>query len=273
MGDAVSEPARRPIRCVLFCGSYLEPGAVNFVVAVQEHPEIQLIGGFCQGEGSGSRHRLANLWRRRRWMALPILLVDLSSSIARFLRHPRATVAQWRIASRVLGKLTTVPDVHDPDVLAKLRDLEPDLGLIYGAPILKPELFEIPTLGTLGIHHGRVPEYRGKKTTFWEMYNGERVAGVTIQRVNRGIDTGDVVERGEVLIGHKSYSTVQREVEQLGLELYIKAILDIKEGRSRFQAQDPASFRGRKYRQPTATDILRFWNRRIFLRGTDGDRA
>ena len=69
---------------------------------------------------------------------------------------------------------------------------------VCGAPILKPELFEIPAFGTLGIHHGRLPEYRGKKTTFWAIYNGDSTAGVTIQRINAGLDTGEIVCTGEV---------------------------------------------------------------------------
>jgi methionyl-tRNA formyltransferase len=103
---------------------------------------------------------------------------------------------------------------------------------------LRAELFEIPALGTLGIHHGRVPQYRGKKTTFWEIYNGERTAGVTIQRVNRGIDTGDIVRMGEVPIGRKGYGRVWREVEALGADLYLQAVLDFKRGEARPVAQD-----------------------------------
>jgi hypothetical protein len=102
-----------------------------------------------------------------------------------------------RRLGRAMRKVQTVPDIHAPDVLARVRALAPDIGVIYGAPVLRPELFEIPRLGTLGIHHGRVPDYRGKKTTFWEIYNGERVAGVTIQRVNKGIDTGEIVGAGK----------------------------------------------------------------------------
>ena len=117
---------------------------------------------------------------------------------AEFLRAPRATLAARRDARPALARFETVRDVHAPAVIERLRALAPDLGVIYGGPLLKPELFEIPRLGTLGIHHGRAPKYRGKKTTFWEVFNGEPTAGVTIQRLNRGIDTGDIVRIVEV---------------------------------------------------------------------------
>jgi methionyl-tRNA formyltransferase len=146
-------------------------------------------------------------------------------------------------------------------VLDQVHALEPDLGLIYGSPILKPELFKIPNLGTLGIHHGKVPEYRGNKTTFWAMYNGEPVAGVTIQKVNQGLDTGSIVKTGEVKADRRPYQAVFRDLEALGLDLYIQAILEVKHGVAEFKPQ--SGVKGKLYRNPKLGDFLRFWSRQI----------
>ncbi len=146
-------------------------------------------------------------------------------------------------------------------MLEQVCALEPDLGLIYGSPILKPELFEIPRLGTLGIHHGKVPEYRGNKTTFWAMYNGEPVAGVTIQRVNKGLDTGSIVKTGEVKAYRRAYQVVFRELEVLGIELYIQAILEVKYGVADFKPQ--TGVKGKLYRNPKLGDFIRFWGKQI----------
>jgi hypothetical protein len=162
-----------------------------------------------------------------------------------------------------------VPDIHDEVVLAQVRALAPDLGLIYGSPILKPALFEIPAYGTLGIHHGQVPQYRGKKTTFWAMYHGEPVAGVTIQKVTAGLDTGQIVRSGEVPIGRRSYGAVWRDVLALGLDLYIEAILQVREGTAVYRPQTGP--KGKLYRDPKPADILRFWLASRFELGTLGD--
>jgi methionyl-tRNA formyltransferase len=209
------------------------------------------------------RHRLANLWARRGALAIVVVALERCAAAMRWLRGPRAALQLRREAKRGLAKVEYVPDIHAPEVLDRLRRLAPDLGLVYGAPILRPELFQIPRFGTLGIHHGRVPEYRGKKTTFWEMYHDEPVAGVTIQRINPGIDTGDIAYIGTVPIGNKGYSKVERETELLGYELFIRAILDVKRGVARYEPQHPASFRRAKFRQPTAADVFRFTMRRI----------
>jgi methionyl-tRNA formyltransferase len=154
-------------------------------------------------------------------------------------------------------RIRIVPNIHAAEVLALVRALQPDLGLIYGSPILKPDLFEIPRCGTLGIHHGKVPEYRGKKTTFWAMYNGEPTAGVTIQKVNAGLDTGQIVKQGEVTIGRRSLGRVWDELETLGLDLYLEAILDLKHGRMTLQQQ--TGQKGPLYRDPKPRDLLAFW--------------
>jgi len=190
------------------------------------------------------------------------MMANALGACARFLRHPRVTLSWRRRTARALQKFVAVPDVHAPEVLARVRAAAPDLGVIYGSPILRPELFEIPAFGTLGIHHGRVPQYRGKKTTFWEIYHGERVAGVTIQRVERGIDTGAVVRAGEVEIGRKGYGRVWDEVQALGCQLYLQAILDYKHGRANAVPQDPAAQRGPLFRQPAAKDLARYWRQR-----------
>jgi folate-dependent phosphoribosylglycinamide formyltransferase PurN len=258
----MNAPLDRPIRIVFFGGRYLQPVEARFAATLDEHPEIELVLGVCEGEGFGLGQRLRDLWRRRRWLAPAIVVADALAVCVRFVMHPSSTLSWRRRTSRTLRKFVSVTDVHAPDVLARVRAAAPDLGVIYGAPVLKPALFEIPMLGTLGIHHGRVPQYRGKKTTFWEIYHGERVAGVTIQRVERGIDTGAVVRAGEVEIDRKGYSRVWDEVQVLGCELYLQAILDYRHGRASPTPQDAAAPRAPLFRQPAAKDLIRYWRRR-----------
>jgi folate-dependent phosphoribosylglycinamide formyltransferase PurN len=256
----------RPIRVVMFGGTYLQPGAVEFAAMLEQHPDVDLLLVLCQGEGTGRRHRFRDLWRRRQWVALPLMSVQLATFVLRLMSDPRAVVDLRRQARAVRAKIVTVRDLHSVDVLDRLKSLKPDLGVIYGSPILRPELFQIPSFGTLGIHHGRVPDYRGKKTTFWEMYNGEDVAGVTIQRINPGVDTGDVAKAGVVQIGRKSYLRVEREVERLGFALYLEATLDVWRGTASYRPQISHAMPAKIYRQPAPADIARFWYRRILRR-------
>ncbi len=193
-------------------------------------------------------------------LSVPVLAVKGLRAAVRWMVHPIAEFRFRRQARRIWERIHVAPRIHAPEILERVKQLGPDLGLIYGGPILRPELFGIPAMGTLGIHHGTLPHYRGKKTTFWEMYNGEATAGVTIQRVNAGIDTGEVVLRGAVNIGRKRYGKIWHEVQRLGVDLYVEAILQIRLGTATFEAEEGP--KGCLYRDPSPAHILGLWFRR-----------
>ena len=252
----------RPIRVVMFgSGPELNQDAKQFLCRLEEHPETEFLGAFCQAQSQSLQAVFMDLWKRRSWLAFPLFVSWLISKAVRFLFYPHEEITLQRRLERIWDRIHFVTDIHARNVLEQVCALNPDLGLIYGSPILKPELFEIPRLGTLGIHHGKVPEYRGNKTTFWAMYNGERVAGVTIQKVNRGLDTGNIVKSGEVSTRDRSYQTVVRELELLGLDLYMQAILEVKHGTAEYKPQ--GGDKGKLYRNPKPGDFLKFWGRQI----------
>ncbi len=252
----------RPIKVVMFgSGPRLTPDAELFLYRLETHPQIDLLGAFCQATSQSFRAVVQDLWKRRGVLALPLLVAMVVDRIGRFFAAPRATRESQKLMGQLANRLQFVSDIHDPLVLERVRSLEPDLGLVYGSPILKPKLFEIPTLGTLGIHHGKLPQYRGNKTMFWAMYHGETTAGVTIQKINAGLDTGSIVKEGEALIGRRSQRKVWRDLEAIGLDLYIKAILEVRDGTAEFRPQTGP--KGKLYRNPKPADFLQFWFRQM----------
>lgn len=255
---AVKSKLDRPIRVVMFgSGPVLNPDATEFLCRLETHPDIELLGAFCQAEARSIWAVFKDLWQRRSLLAFPLFVAWVLGRLWRFVLHPHAVMEQRRQLELMELRIHFVPNVHASDVLDQVASLKPDLGLIYGSPILKPKLFEIPALGTLGIHHGKVPQYRGNKTTFWAVYNAEKVAGVTIQKINAGLDTGQIVKEGEVSIGHRSLGSVLYELEELGLDLYIQAIIEVKEGIATYRPQ--SGRKGRLYRNPKFNDLLGFW--------------
>jgi folate-dependent phosphoribosylglycinamide formyltransferase PurN len=257
-----SPPLNRPIRAVVFGGGpVLERGSQLFSQRLEAHSGIDLVAIVCQSDRQTVRAVVGDLWRRRGILVLPLLLLHFGRKMGRYLTHPRKELQLGRDMRALRERIHYVPDIHADSVLSMVRTTAPDLGLIYGSPILKPGLFSIPVFGTLGIHHGKVPEYRGKKTTFWAMYNGENSAGLTIQKVNEGLDTGEIIQEGSVNIGQKSYGRVWRELEELGLDLYLQAILELKAGTARFRPQ--TGKKGKLYRDPNPTDLMDFWWRSL----------
>lgn len=255
-------PLDRPIRVVMFgSGPILTHDARRFLCRLEAHPDIELLAAFCQAESQTFGAMVMDLWRRRGWLAAPLLVAWFFNAISRFVYNPRVEMALSRRMQALSTRIHFVSDIHSAQVRDHIRALTPDLGLVYGSPILKPCLFELPMYGSLGIHHGKVPRYRGNKTTFWAMYNGEKVAGVTIQKINAGLDTGSIVKDGEVAIGCRSQRAVWHDLEELGLTLYLQAILEVRNGTATYRPQEGP--KGKLYKNPKLRDLLVFWTRHI----------
>lgn len=260
--DTSASALERPIRGVVFSsGPVLERGVRQFLVRLEEHPDIEFLACISQSESQTYRAVVRDLWNRRGLLAFPLLILQTINKLWRYLIHPKKDRELSKQLENLSDRIYYVTNIHSKSVLEDVQNMMPDIGLVYGSPILKPMLFKIPMYGTLGIHHGKVPEYRGKKTTFWAIYNGEKMAGVTIQKINEGLDTGQIVKTGEVLIANKTYSTVWNDLNDLGLDLYIEAILEVKNGTVNFQPQKGE--RGKLYRDPKIGDILQLWMRRL----------
>ena len=92
----------------------------------------------------------------------------------------------------------TVPawSINSVEVQQRLRALAPDLILVSGAPILRPDVFRIPRLGTLNLHVGISPDYRGMHTIVTPLQRRDFAhVGATIHFVSEGVDDGPAVVR------------------------------------------------------------------------------
>ena len=82
----------------------------------------------------------------------------------------------------------------DPAFVARLRALAPDVGVVvaYGH-ILKPELLALPRHGMINLHPSLLPELRGAAPVEWAILNGLKQTGVTIMRMEEGLDSGPIL--------------------------------------------------------------------------------
>jgi len=134
--------------------------------------------------------------------------------------------------------------------MAAVSAWQPDLGLSIGAPILREELFSIPRLGTLNIHGGKVPDFRGAPPGFWELYTGANEIGATLHWITRELDGGDVVEQAVAPIYERdSLNSVSQRAEELSVRVLERGLRAVASGG--FQAI-PQPTGGRTFRAPTA---------------------
>ncbi len=102
-----------------------------------------------------------------------------------------------------------------PEARDELRALSPDVIAVaaYGK-LLPPGVLEIPPLGSLNVHPSLLPRYRGPSPVVAAILNGDDVAGVTIMRLDEGMDTGPIVDQHRTEIGP------DESVEDLTLRLF-----------------------------------------------------
>ncbi|MEO8797599.1 MAG: methionyl-tRNA formyltransferase [Polyangiaceae bacterium] len=85
---------------------------------------------------------------------------------------------------------------------AWLRAKQIDLALViaYGR-ILPPDVLAAPRLGCINVHASLLPKYRGAAPITWAVVRGETESGVTLMRMDVGMDTGDMLESFTTAIG------------------------------------------------------------------------
>ena len=92
--------------------------------------------------------------------------------------------------------LCVEPKPNTPAFADRLRSFDADVFVCSGySRILKPLIFTIPPRGTLNLHGGRLPEYRGAAPINWQIINGEAVGGCCVLFMDEGIDTGPIARQ------------------------------------------------------------------------------
>lgn len=84
---------------------------------------------------------------------------------------------------------------HDDGGLTVLRGLGADLFVLDGTYILPTSVFDIPRLGTINLHCGYLPDFKGAPPVFWELYEGLDETGVSVHFVTADLDGGPIIDR------------------------------------------------------------------------------
>lgn len=109
----------------------------------------------------------------------------------------------------------------------------------YGK-ILPPWLFTLPPFGAINVHASLLPRYRGAAPIPWAIVRGETRTGVTTMRIDRGMDTGDVLLQKEVEIGEEETSVqLGDRLAVLGADLLAETLDRLEAGKVRPRPQDP----------------------------------
>ena len=124
--------------------------------------------------------------------------------------------------------------------LEQIHALQPDISVVVAfGQILRPEVLEVPRLGSVNIHASLLPELRGAAPIQWAIVRGHSVSGVSIMRMEAGLDSGPVILQVEEPIGpEESASELGARLAEIGAEALVEALGMMEAGISRETPQD-----------------------------------
>lgn len=121
-----------------------------------------------------------------------------------------------------------------------LKSLNPDIIIViaYGK-ILPKEILSIPKNGCINVHASLLPAYRGAAPINWAIINGEKKTGVTTMFMDTGLDTGDMILKGETEIPEDMTAGELHDIlADMGKEVLLNTIDSIKQEKVTRKAQN-----------------------------------
>ncbi|MDD7371560.1 MAG: methionyl-tRNA formyltransferase [Firmicutes bacterium] len=124
--------------------------------------------------------------------------------------------------------------VREPEFVEQLRTMEPDVIVVAAfGQIISRDLLELPKYGCINVHASLLPAYRGAAPIQWAVINGDRESGVTIMRMNEGLDTGDMIDKVVVpLAEDETGGSLFEKLSHAGARLCVKVLEDLESGRA-----------------------------------------
>jgi methionyl-tRNA formyltransferase len=120
-------------------------------------------------------------------------------------------------------EVRTPRTLRDADEQARFRALDADLAVVaaYGL-ILPKEILGAPKAGCINVHASLLPRWRGAAPIQRAILAGDHVTGVTIMKMDEGLDTGPMLLKRELPLDRKNAGQVTEELAELGAQALVE---------------------------------------------------
>lgn len=110
-----------------------------------------------------------------------------------------------------------------------IRDLQPDVILVMGWYYMLPkQIRSLAKLGAWGLHASMLPKYAGGAPLVWAIIKGETTTGVTLFKLDDGVDDGDIIAQREISIDENdSIKEVYSKATEASKEIVITSLKNI----------------------------------------------
>lgn len=152
-------------------------------------------------------------------------------------------------------------DVNHPLWVERIRELQPDIIFsFYYRNMLSEDVLSLAPKGGFNLHGSLLPRYRGRAPVNWALLNGETETGVTLHKMVKRPDAGDIVGQQKVAIAESDTAlTLHKKVLEAAQVLLKQQLPTLKNGTATFTKQNEAdaSYFGRR----TAADGEILWHK------------
>jgi methionyl-tRNA formyltransferase len=148
--------------------------------------------------------------------------------------------------------LIEVPSVNSDVTITALQRLSPRVVIVNGTRIIKEKVLQSVDAIFLNVHAGITPMYRGVHGGYWALASGDRAnCGVTVHKVDRGIDTGSIVAQVSITpTGEDTFATYPLLQTASAIPLLKQAVRDALAGT--LLVMPPRSGKSQLWTHPTA---------------------
>ncbi len=230
-------------------------GAEILLERLNELEDIDIVGIFFETAATPQRSIFVKLRRSIKYDGV------LETARKFFVKTPVNTTGSADKTVETAEKLGftvfKVDDFHSAATIELMRQADADLGVIYGTNIIKEKVFSIPRLGSINLHQGLTPYYRGGPPVFWEIFNDEKEIGVTVHFVAATVDTGDIILQKTLPLAYdfthgsnfeQFISDFQAGLRPESATMVAESVNLIASGKVRAKPQDTSV--GKRYRLP-----------------------
>ncbi|MFN2432915.1 MAG: methionyl-tRNA formyltransferase [Gemmatimonadota bacterium] len=162
--------------------------------------------------------------------------------------RPRGRSGRAEPPPTKLRLLSSRPDVpvlqperpRGAEFRATLAGLRPDVSVVAAYGNLLPErVLELPRHGSLNVHASLLPRHRGAAPVSAAILAGDEVTGITLMRMERGLDTGPILLQRELPVRpEESSGELTRRLAELGGEVLMEGLQALTRGRLEARRQD-----------------------------------
>ncbi|MGI6069908.1 MAG: methionyl-tRNA formyltransferase [Blautia sp.] len=133
--------------------------------------------------------------------------------------------------------------VRAPEFLEVLKGLKPDVIVVVAfGQIIPKSILELAPYGCINVHASLLPKYRGAAPIQRAVIDGEKVSGVTIMRMDEGLDTGDMISKAEVeLSPEETGGSLFEKLSDVGARLLVETLPAIFSGEAVYEVQPKES--------------------------------